>query len=121
MNQRCTNREDQKRFVGDVIRSPTTKSASGLPTGPDTVIASNVMFAMRPLRGREIELARQQFAGASVRVTLHLDRAWGLTPADKIIYRGGPLDGQILNIGHIADDGTLGLDTVLTCSEGDLS
>ncbi len=115
------NDENQKRFLGDIVRPPKTKSSSGLPTGDDTVIATGILFAMRPLRGREIEIARQQYAAASVRITLHLNRSWGLTPSDKIIYRGGPLDGRTLKIGHIADEGRLGLDTVIMCSEGDLS
>ena len=110
-----------KIHTGTILRPPTAKDSKGQLTGDDSTVANNVRFHMRPLAGRELESARQQFAAASVLVTLNVNRQWNLTPKDKIVYVGGPLAGRELNIGHIRDFGALGLETEIVCGEGDLS
>jgi|TARA_R100000093_G_scaffold65218_1_gene36193 head-tail adaptor len=110
-----------KRHIGDIMRPSTTLDSRGQLTGSDTTVATGVYFSLKPLNGREREIARQEFADASVLVTMHIDLDWSLTTKDKILRRSGPHSGRALNIGFIRDDETFGLDTEIVCGEGDLS
>jgi len=109
-----------KRHVCDIKRPSETRDSRGQVTGTDTTIAVDVPFSLKPLTGRERELARQEFADASSLVNIHLDPAWGVTPADYLVRRGGVLSGRSLAIKYIRDDETSGLNTEMLCGEGDL-
>lgn len=112
-----------KRHFGDIARPPTTLDSRGqLDTSvADTVVAVEVPFSLKPLRGRELEIARQTFAEATVRVTMHVDPDWALTVKDKIVRRSGPNTGRELKVGYIFDEEMVGQETAMLCGEGDIS
>lgn len=106
-----------KLHIGDIKRPATGVDSRGQVTGVDTTVASSVPFALRPLRGREREIARQEFASASVMVTMHTDPTWALTSEDKIVRTSGPNSGRELNIGYVFDEELDGRDTKIICGE----
>lgn len=115
-------KKPHKRHYCDITRPSTTLGSRGQLSGADTNVATNVPFSLKPLRGRELEIARQQFAEASVIVTVHLNRDWALTVKDKIVRKTGPHLDRALNIGYIRDnEHDTERDVELVCGEGDLS
>lgn len=109
-----------KRHLCNIVRPSTTRDSRGQTTGSSTVVAVDVPFGLRPLQGRERELARKEYASATVAVTMHLDPRWALTPKDSFVRVGGSKSGQALNIGYIKDNETDGVETEIICGEGDL-
>ena len=104
-----------KRHICDIVRPNTALTQRGQrpvqDPAADTVVASNVLYSREPLRGRELELARQIDAQMNERVRLYVDPSWDLTSDD---YLRDLTTDEVLNIGDIVYDEGIQVEAIMT-------
>ena len=107
-----------KRHSVDIMRPPAIADAAydarGQLSGSAKVVAKDVPCSIDQLQGRELELARQNMAQASLRIRLFGDPEWNLTTGDYLLRES---DSTRIDIGHIRDPNETDLEYTLTCSE----
>ena len=106
-----------KRHVGNLYLPDATLGARGQqPTqdpATDTLVAADIPFERRPLRGRELEMARQIYAPASEEIKMYVGQSWKLS---SNMYLQDKATGEVLNIGYVQYPE--GIRTEATCVVG---
>lgn len=74
-----------KRHAVTILRPSTTVDSRGQLSGSATTVVSDVPCSIEQLSGRELELARQRMANATLRVRMFSDPAWRLTTGDYLV------------------------------------
>ena len=102
----------KRRFVASIYRPAQALDAYGQEKGAEQVIMRDVPVSLETLSGREVELARQQYAGATLRAQLTGD------PKKPISYRDRlQVNGRSLEIGFIRDEQQNGIELELLLGE----
>lgn len=107
-----------KRHAVDIMRPPAIADnaydARGQLSGNPKVVAKDVPCSIEKLSGRELELARQNMAQATMRIRVFGDPAWNLTTGDYLLRTS---DSSRIDIGYIKDPDETDLEYTLTCAE----
>ena len=103
-------RAGEMRTRAIFYRRSADVASRGQSTGSETVLGTRTV-KLEWLSGAEAEQARQQFARASVRITMRMPRAFTLTTGDSLRISGGARMG----IGSALPSSTTFDDLVLLC------
>jgi hypothetical protein len=105
-----------KRHVVDIFRLPktTTIADRGQRESAAVEVASEILCSIEWLSGDELSVARQLFAEARLRVRMHGDPDWELTPSDYLVRDP---QGTRLDIGFVQDPEGTDFEYTLLCGE----
>lgn len=78
----------KRRHVVDIEARGTGEGSRGESLNDWSPVVSNYPAKVEPLRGRDLERARQVTPQATTRITLIRPRAFVLTEEHRIIFRG---------------------------------
>ena len=106
-----------KRHVATIKRPASALGSRGqrAPQDPanDTTVAADVLYSREPLRGRELEIARQVDAQMTERARFYVDPSWSLSSDDYLVDQ---TTSEIMNIGDIVYE--QGVQVEAICSIG---
>ena len=102
------------RHVVNIVQPSTTADSRGQRTGSDTAILSDVPCEIKPLGGREAEVAHQLYAGANAKIRLYSDPSITLTTKMMVVEQG---TNRRFGIGYIKDELRIGSEVELLCTE----
>jgi len=102
----------KRRHIVNILRPTAALGPDGQPQGQDTVYWRDVPCSIETLNGRELEVARQLLATATVKVAMYGDPEKPLNPKDYIEF-----NGRRFEIGQIIDKQQNGCELELICGE----
>lgn len=103
------------RHTVNVMRPTEATGSLGETQGEPKLICKNWPCSIAVMSGRELELARQNFAAANLKVEGYGDPRNPFKATDYLT--GGSIGGRVLNVGFVNDLKQNGLELSLVCGE----
>jgi hypothetical protein len=104
---------DKARHIVTVKRPPAGNHGTrGQKQGEDETIYAEWPCSIETLSGSEVELARQNFASASLKVSGHTDPKKLIHATDYLVF-----GARTLHVGFVNNIDQLGLEAELLCGE----
>ena len=102
------------RHIVNIVQPSTAVDARGQRTGSDTAILSDIPCEIKPLGGRELEVAHQLYPSATAKINLYSDPSITLKTSMVVVEQG---TNKRFGIGYIKDQLRNGFEVELLCSE----